>query len=168
MHLPPLSRQRNDPADAETWLVIDTITDPEFQGLQPQGRHIPKRATTPTLFYPHAGPHGRPHVPGTPATEQGTAVYLPLGAVVATCELVDVVPTGGLIHWHDSPRDYDRRWLTVVQSADGPIHHVEVIPDEFAYGDFTAGRFAWLLDDIKPLAEPVPAKGRQGLWEWTP
>lgn len=36
------------------------------------------------------------------------------------------------------------------------------------YGDYSPGRFAWLLADIKPLPEPIPAKGKQGLWNWTP
>jgi hypothetical protein len=35
------------------------------------------------------------------------------------------------------------------------------------YGDFTPGRFAWLLSSIKALDEPMPAKGHQGLWEWS-
>lgn len=31
-------------------------------------------------------------------------------------------------------------------------------------GDWTPGRFAWALADIRPLPEPVPALGRQGWW----
>lgn len=31
-------------------------------------------------------------------------------------------------------------------------------------GDWSPGRFAWALTDIRPLAEPVPAVGRQGWW----
>lgn len=31
-------------------------------------------------------------------------------------------------------------------------------------GDWSPGRFAWLLKDIEPLAEPIPAKGKQGWW----
>lgn len=29
----------------------------------------------------------------------------------------------------------------------------------------TPGRYAWLLTDITPR-ESIPAKGRQGLWDW--
>jgi hypothetical protein len=32
------------------------------------------------------------------------------------------------------------------------------------YGDFTPGRWAWLLTDVRPLPEPVPCRGAQGLW----
>ncbi len=35
------------------------------------------------------------------------------------------------------------------------------------YGDFTPGRWLWLLTDIRAI-EPVPARGRQRLWYWTP
>ncbi len=37
------------------------------------------------------------------------------------------------------------------------------IEDQRPYGDFTPGRYAWLLEDVRPIT-PVPAKGRQGLW----
>ena len=35
-----------------------------------------------------------------------------------------------------------------------------------AYGDFTAGRWLWFLEDIEPLDPPVLAKGHQGFWNW--
>ena len=35
-----------------------------------------------------------------------------------------------------------------------------------ALGDWTPGRYAWEFSDMKPLGEPIPAKGKQGLWEW--
>lgn len=77
-------------------------------------------------------------------------VDLPLGAVVATCTLVEVVaigerPNGG---WRT---EGGRFWNLCGQEP---------------YGDFTPGRYAWLLQDIELLAEPVPARGRQRLWEW--
>lgn len=170
MHLPPLVRGRR-PEDEEhnwqTWLVIDTITDPAYQGPQPQGRRIPKRATTPTLFYPHAGPYARIK----PGTEHSATLYLPLGAVVATCTLVDVVPTSEL-RW----TELIDGWGWAFQGGLGQLtrdDRLRILPTvvnvgQQAYGDFASGRFAWLLDNIKPLPEPVPAKGRQGLWEWRP
>lgn len=70
--------------------------------------------------------------------EDGNVVPLPLGAIVATAELVDCVPT-------DAPK---------------------ITWPEYQIGDWTPGRWAWRLDDVRPLAVPVPAKGRQGWWEW--
>jgi len=37
---------------------------------------------------------------------------------------------------------------------------------ERAFGDYKAGRFAWRLSGPTLLKEPVPARGRLGLWEW--
>lgn len=34
------------------------------------------------------------------------------------------------------------------------------------YGDFTPGRYGYMLTDIKGLVKPVPASGSQGIWEW--
>ncbi len=33
--------------------------------------------------------------------------------------------------------------------------------------DVTPGRFAWMLKNLKLLDLPIPARGKQGLWEWT-
>lgn len=37
---------------------------------------------------------------------------------------------------------------------------------ELAFGDYTPGRWAWRLADLKPLEQPVEATGRLGLWDW--
>ena len=186
MHLPPYPPGRLG-ADEPRFMVIDTITDDAFKGLQPTGKRIPKRAQTPTLFFPHAGPHGRPHVQGTPATEQGTAVYLPLGAIVATCTLVDVVPivnlgeetavrrievgtAGGepnLMLCSPDPLVNDEPEAGI--DFDASDYYERDITDQRPYGDFTPGRYAWLLADVVPVDPPVPFKGGQGLTKtWTP
>lgn len=36
------------------------------------------------------------------------------------------------------------------------------------YGDYTPGRWLWMLDDIEKIVPPIPAKGRQRIWQWTP
>lgn len=78
----------------------------------------------------------------------------PLGAVVATCELVDVVTT-------DHPGELPG-WIAL-DTRGAPY----VDANEAALGDYTPGRYAWLLGNIVPLDQPIPAKGRQGIWEWT-
>ncbi|OAN53857.1 hypothetical protein A6A04_13270 [Paramagnetospirillum marisnigri] len=35
------------------------------------------------------------------------------------------------------------------------------------FGDYSVGRWCWLLKDVQRLPEPVPAKGKQGWWEWS-
>lgn len=67
------------------------------------------------------------------------AADLPLGCVVATCNLVRI---------HRVQPD------TVVPSAERP------------FGNYDIGRYMWMLEDVVPLTGFVPAKGRLGLWEW--
>lgn len=72
---------------------------------------------------------------------------LPRGEVLATATLADVIqfPHGGTVEL-----------LRSLSSA----------PDEFAFGDYRAGRYGFVLRNVQCLAEPVPARGAQGLWEW--
>lgn len=34
------------------------------------------------------------------------------------------------------------------------------------FGDYSIGRYIWELADIRVLPIPIPAKGKQGLWNW--
>lgn len=84
---------------------------------------------------------------------------LPRGAIVAVARLVDCRPiVGGYEHDHlDEPMDYRIGYV-----RDGRI--VALTEQERAFGDYTPGRFAWLLADVRPLRVPVPCRGAQGLW----
>lgn len=35
---------------------------------------------------------------------------------------------------------------------------------EFSFGDFTPGRYAWEIDNVKTLGTPIPVLGQQRLW----
>lgn len=83
---------------------------------------------------------------------------LPLGVVLATCKLVDCLPTDYL-HWKEPGED--PYWET----SNGQRL---VSQQEIAFGDYECGRWAWILEDVAPLAQPMPAIGKLGLWEWTP
>lgn len=96
----------------------------------------------------------------------------PKGAVVATAELVDVVPVNA---WRADPRGDG--WGYAVLNAGACVWVDENdslaprigewqsdVSDQLPFGDFTPGRFAWLLDNVRRLDEPVPARGYQGLW----
>jgi hypothetical protein len=39
---------------------------------------------------------------------------------------------------------------------------------EMTFGNYAPSRYAWLLIDVRKLAEPIPATGALGLWEWRP
>jgi len=37
---------------------------------------------------------------------------------------------------------------------------------ELDFGHYEIGRFAWILEDVRRLPEPILAKGKLGLWEF--
>lgn len=37
-------------------------------------------------------------------------------------------------------------------------------PDEYAFGDFTPGRYAWVMENAAAFERPVLMPGKQGLW----
>jgi hypothetical protein len=61
-----------------------------------------------------------------------------LGAIIARCRLVDVVPTAAL--WE------------------------ELSPLERELGDYRERRYAWRLADVEQLPRPIPWRGALGLW----
>ena len=103
-------------------------------------------------------------------TYRWEAIRAPLGAVVAVCDLVDVVPiVDAHLGWQgdsDTPEravvhDDHLDSLTLVGGTSrGYVAHG--LTDQLPFGDFTSGRFAWLLDNVRPI-DPVPMKGAQGL-----
>ena len=38
-------------------------------------------------------------------------------------------------------------------------------PAEHAFGDYQPGRWAWVLEQVEALPEPIPVKGHQGIFE---
>jgi activating signal cointegrator 1 len=76
----------------------------------------------------------------------------PRGVVLATCELVDCKEI------------VTREFMIGV----GPTARQMFPPEgqEFHFGNYSHGRYALILANVVALAEPVPAKGALGLWEW--
>mgnify|MGYP001004326308 CR=1 FL=1 len=80
---------------------------------------------------------------------------LPRGAIVAIvnvtgCRIIGREPNGDATIMADD------------------LSFIPILGDELAFGDYSPGRYAWLLADVRALAEPIAARGMQGLWEWTP
>lgn len=69
-----------------------------------------------------------------------SAAELPRGVILGTVELVDCVPT---------------EWVS------GSISETERL-----FGDYSAGRWAWKLQDPVLFSSPIPAAGKQGWWNW--
>lgn len=88
----------------------------------------------------------------------------PLGAVVGTAVLVDCVP---MVH-----TTQPRNGRCLVVDPNGMVLHGDPlkpgldVEDQRPFGLFEPGRWAWLLSDVERFAEPIPAVGRQGIWNW--
>lgn len=84
------------------------------------------------------------------------------GAILATATLVDVIPTEAITWVPDDGIAGPGTWgvgqdCAVIEEQERPL------------GDYSPGRYAWLLADVAWLEEPVPFRGGQGLTRsWTP
>lgn len=72
---------------------------------------------------------------------------LPLGKIIAVADLVEV---------HKITPDY----IDQLRNDKG----IQEVERELALGDYTIGRYAWQLENIRLLPEPIPYKGKQGLF----
>lgn len=66
---------------------------------------------------------------------------LPFGAIVAVVDLVDIIPT-----------------KFVTSQSQG------LLRNEIEFGDYSAGRFAWVTANVRRLPVPIPCPGKQGIW----
>jgi len=69
--------------------------------------------------------------------------YFKYGCIIAKCKLVDCkIMTKEL------------------------IKEVSENPMEYLCGEYKVGRYAWILEDIEVLDDPIFAKGKLGIWEY--
>ena len=107
--------------------------------------------------------------------DRGLVRDLPLGAVVAVATLADCVPivqaTAELATRAVEP------CVVIGYGDDLTLYHPTNreglnwgldVDDQLPYGDYQPGRWAWMLTDIDQLLDPIPATGKQGVWEWKP
>jgi hypothetical protein len=85
-----------------------------------------------------------------------TVGTLPRGVILATCRLVTVGYTDHISIGTSLTPGESRIYQ----------HGIRISGQEFAFGDYSPNRFAWFLEDVCPLSEPIPAKGALGLWEF--
>ena len=78
--------------------------------------------------------------------EAADVIYkeLPLGAIIGQANLVEC------IQMDQDYCDYMKKWD----------------PGEYAFGDYSPGRYAWVMKDAVLFDKPIPASGKQGLWNW--
>lgn len=71
---------------------------------------------------------------------------LPFGVIIGEARLVDV--------------------LRIEETGLPPEHLARLTLEERAFGDYGAGRWAWMLEGAVLWEEAIPARGMLGLWEW--
>ncbi|MBD0333349.1 MAG: ASCH domain-containing protein [Chitinophagaceae bacterium] len=71
---------------------------------------------------------------------------LPFGAIIGKVTLVDVVR------------------IEQLELSNSRINQLSL--EERAFGDYTLGRYAWLLEDATEFEKPIPVKGSLRLWDF--
>ena len=86
---------------------------------------------------------------------------VPRGTIVATAELVEcweITDVGHTMGDHSIEK--------AAHIVGGKGRDIIISGNEILFGDWRPGRYAWELANVQMLPEPVPAKGKQGLWNW--
>lgn len=78
----------------------------------------------------------------------------------------DFTPIGYLLHYGFEPPARKDLYVTSAIVAVATIDRVVTRPDTLAPDQkrWYFGPFGWLLTNVRRLEEPVPARGKQGLW----
>lgn len=88
--------------------------------------------------------------------------HLPLGKVLC---VVDLVNCWEMKSYPKHGKYYNSRNEGIVTLHPGREIMIETVPElEQLCGDWQTGRYAWELANLMPLPEPIPIKGKQGLW----
>jgi len=95
-------------------------------------------------------------------SEKGTGVEFSPGCILGLANLTDCLYIGdnGL---------YEYKKVIIGGKVRGSIgKKVMGLPmgNELAFGDYTEGRFAWMMSNVHELINPIPAKGYQRIWNW--
>lgn len=100
-------------------------------------------------FFSALGEWGRTH---------NFSLGLPLGKIIAVCELKEVLPIVAFQDGVRFQRETDYWKASYLNLPEEP---------ELSFGNYAAGRFAWILENVHVLKEPIPARGALGLWTFS-
>ena len=89
----------------------------------------------------------------------------PFGAIIGMVQLVDMVAFGDQFGGALPGKFFysDTAYRNGLKKATW-----DLTEQEHAFGDYSAGRFGWLLSNPIVFPEPIPCKGNLGLWNPTP
>ncbi len=76
-------------------------------------------------------------------------IDMPTGVIMAKCNLMDCIK---VLHEDGLTAKLENNFI--VQN------------DEYNFGDYTPGRYAWILKDIEMLKKAIPVRGKLGIWDY--
>lgn len=87
---------------------------------------------------------------------------------------MDIISSTGMVEFADQvcrkrrPEEYGAIIGTVEIVDCVPVEEImdKLTPLERALGDYSPGRFAWVLKNPFMFSAPIPASGQQGWWNW--
>lgn len=89
---------------------------------------------------------------------------LALGAIVATAVVHDAMPIAG----PSEPATTGERLVVtgdeLVMISGLWLYEGGILDGQLPLGDYRPGRWGWLLTDVERLDQPLPVRGRQGVW----
>lgn len=90
------------------------------------------------------------------ADNKSEMVALPRSAIVAVCDIADV---RDIVAFENTAK------LRKLNFAIFCNEYLDLPNEpELSFGDYTPGRYAWLLTNIRALKRPIPCRGYQQLW----
>lgn len=160
----------------KTW---ETRSTPPIGDMRPAGvRGLPGLAIDAgERIAIHAAAANTDHDPAIPleawnTLEEITRGEIIRGAVVGTVEVRSAIPVRSHLSNPHLPELYDwSAWIChetdvgkLTLSIDG---HADVdLTDQLPFGFWDAGNWAWELTNPIMFDEPIPATGKQGVWNW--
>lgn len=106
-------------------------------------------------YTPYRGPLAIHAGKGTQYLARDELELYPTGCVIATCHLISCVELTVVL------RNGRRPPNELVALGWNASHMNWLVQHEH-----TEGPFCWVLSGIRKLVTPVPATGKQGLWDW--
>lgn len=89
--------------------------------------------------------------------DYGSYENMPTGEIIAKTNLVDCLKIA---------EEYKILKFAALEFKASDQDYEFVSGDEYHFGDYTPGRYGWILNDTQTLENPIPAKGMQRLWNF--
>jgi len=97
---------------------------------------------------------------GTTEAEYEDCIELEYGKILAIADLV------GCYKINIADTEYRGKIVLLYNDEGLLMSQFYSSEKEIAFGNYSKGCYAWILENMEMIKEPIPAKGKQGLWNW--